>query len=73
MSMSYGGIAVYRRDGEKLVMLLARKTGELPPSVAAGKNSTIAYSFEQMCGTLSGVLTFTGKAVEAREKKCEDL
>ena len=69
----YGGIAVYRRDGEKLTLLLSRKTGETPPAVASGKNSTVAYTFEQACGTLSGTLTWNGRSVEVKEKTCQDL
>lgn len=69
----YGAIAVYRRDGEKLTLLISRKTGENPPSVAAGKNGTVAYTFEAACGTLSGTLSWTGKNIEVKEKTCQDL
>jgi hypothetical protein len=69
----YGAIAVYRRDGEKLTLLISRKTGEAPPAVAAGKNNTVAYTFEQACGTLSGPLTWNGRNVEVKEKTCQDL
>ncbi len=73
MSFNYGGIAVFKRDGEKLTILVARKTGDSPPAVAAGRNNTVVYSFEQMCGTLSGTLTFTGGHVDIKEKTCQDL
>ncbi len=69
----YGGIAVFRRTGDKLELLLAHKTGESPPSVASGKQATVAYSFDEPCGTLSGKLKWNGKAVDVQEKKCEDL
>ena len=71
--ITYGAVAVYRRDGEKLALLLAHKTGELPPALAAGKNGTVAYTFEAPCGTLSGTLTWTGKGVDVKEKHCGDL
>ena len=71
--ITYGALAVYRRDGEKLALLLAHKTADLPPALAAGKNGTVAYTFEAACGTLSGTLTWTGKAVDVKEKRCEDL
>lgn len=71
--VTYGALAVYRRDGDKLVLLLAHKTADLPPALAAGKNGTIAYTFEAACGTLSGTLTWNGKTVDVKEKRCEDL
>jgi hypothetical protein len=71
MSPGYGALAVYRRDGEKLTLLLARKTGQLLPAVAAGKNGAVAYTFEQGC-SISGTLTSNGKTVEVREKTCQD-
>lgn len=70
---TYGALAIYRRDGEKLSLLLAHKTADLPPALAAGKNGSVAYTFEAACGTLSGTLSFTGKAVDVKEKRCEDL
>ena len=69
----YGGLAVYRRDGEKLTLLLSRKTGEVPPAIAAAKNGSVAYTFDTPCGTLSGTLTWNGAKVEVREKTCQDL
>ncbi len=73
LNFAYGAIAVYRRDGEKLTLLLSRKTGENPPAVASGKNGTVAYTFEFACGTLSGTLSWNGKNVEVKEKTCGDL
>ncbi len=73
MNQDYGGIAVFRRDGDKLKLLIARKTGESPPAVAAGKNASVAYTFDQACGTLHGNLTWNGSAVEVHEKTCGDL
>ena len=69
----YGGLAVYRRDGEKLTLLLSRKTGEVPPAVAAGKHGAVAYTFDQACGALSGTLVWTGTKVEVHEKTCQEL
>lgn len=73
LNFNYGALAVYRRDGEKLTLLLSRKTGESPPAVAAGKNGTVAYSFEHACGTLTGVLSFAGSKVAVKEKTCQEL
>ena len=73
LNFAYGAIAVYRREGEKLALLISRKTGENPPSVASGKNGTVAYTFEAACGTLSGTLAWNGKSVEVKEKTCGDL
>ena len=73
INQDYGGIAVFKRDGDKLRLLIARKTGESPPSVAAGKSNTVLYSFDEPCGTLKGHLTWTGTAVEVHEKTCADL
>jgi hypothetical protein len=73
MNYDYGGLAVYRRDGEKLTLLFSRKLGEIPPAVASGKNGTVIYSFEAPCRALSGTLTWTGSKVEVKEKTCQDL
>ena len=73
LEITYGAVAIYRHDGEKLTLLLAHKTAELPPALAAGKNGTVAYTFEAPCGTLSGTLTWTGRSVDVKEKRCEDL
>jgi hypothetical protein len=73
MNQDYGGIAVFKREGDKLRLLIARKTGESPPSVAAGKSNTVLYSFDEPCGTLKGHLTWSGTAVEVHEKTCADL
>ena len=73
LNFNYGAIAVYRRDGEKLTLLMARKTGEAQPAVAAGKNGTIAYAFEAPCGGLTGTLTFNGGRIDVKEKTCQDL
>jgi hypothetical protein len=73
LNFDYGGLAVYKRDGEKLVLLFSKKIGEVPPAVAAGKNNTVAYSFEFACGTLSGTLSWNGTKVEVKEKTCGDL
>jgi hypothetical protein len=48
-------------------------TADLPPAIAAGKNGTIAYTFEAACGTLFGTLAWNGKTVDVKEKRCEDL
>lgn len=75
MNNDYGGIVVVQRGegGSKPKLLLARKTGESPPTVAAGPNKTVLYGFYQMCGDLSGTLSFKGGKVEHKEKTCDDL
>jgi hypothetical protein len=74
LNMDYGAIGVFKRDASgKLTLLTVRKTGESPPVVAAGKNNTVAYSFEQPCGSLTGVLSWNGKSVDLRERNCRDL
>lgn len=74
VNLDYGAIAVLRRDATgKLTLLTVRKTGESPPTVAAGKNGSVVYSFEQACGALSGTLTWNGKSIDMNEKNCRDL
>jgi hypothetical protein len=69
-NQDYGAISVWKRTGGKLTMLLAKKTGELPPSVSAGKGGTVKYTYDAMCGTLHGTLSWDGKAVSAKETEC---
>ena len=72
--MDYGAIAVFKRDAAgKLSLLTVRKTGYSPPTVAAGKNGTLIYSFEQVCGALSGVLSWDGTSIDMHEKNCREL
>ena len=74
VTLDYGAIAVLRRDAAgKLTLLTVRKTGHFQPAVAAGKNGSVIYSFEQACGGLSGTLTWNGKSVDMNEKNCRDL
>ncbi|MDB4938175.1 MAG: hypothetical protein JWP87_5147 [Labilithrix sp.] len=74
LNLDYGAIGVFRREPSgKLTLLTVRKTGDSPPTVAAGKNGTVAYSFEQPCGALTGVLSWNGQSIDLREKNCRDL
>ena len=74
MNMDYGGIAVFRREGGKLSLLLAKKTGEtFPTGVAAAPNGGVAYTFDEPCGTLRGVLKWESGHVVVKEKSCRDL
>jgi hypothetical protein len=74
ITLDYGAIAVLRRDATgKLTLLTVRKTGDSQPIVAAGKNGSVIYSFEQVCGALSGRLTWNGKSIDMNEKNCRDL
>ncbi len=69
-NQDYGAITVWKRVGGKLTLLLARKTGESPPAVSAGKGNTVRYTFEAACGTLHGNLSWDGKAVTTKESEC---
>jgi hypothetical protein len=74
VTLDYGAIAVLRREPSgKLTLLTVRKTGYAQPAVAGGKNGTVIYSFEQVCGSLSGTLTWNGASVDMNEKSCRDL
>lgn len=74
LNQDWGAIAVYRRDAAgKPTLLTVRKTGESPPSVAAGKDGGVTYSFEQPCGALSGTLSWNGTSIDLKEKNCRDL
>ncbi len=73
MNTDYGGIVVLRRKDGALSLLLARKTGEIPPSVAGGAGGkTVRYSFDLMCGTLRGTLSFAAGKVVVKESTCSD-
>ncbi len=69
-NQDYGAISVWKRAGGKLTLLYAKKTSESPPAVAAGKGNTVKYTFDAMCGTLHGTLSWDGKAVNAKETEC---
>jgi hypothetical protein len=74
VTLDYGAIAILRKDATgKVTLLTIRKTGDSPPTVAGGKNGSVIYSFEQVCGGLSGTLTWNGKSVDMNEKSCRDL
>lgn len=74
VTLDYGAIAVLRKEpGGKVTLLTVRKTGFAQPTVAGGTNGTVIYSFEQVCGGLSGTLTWNGKSVDMNEKSCRDL
>lgn len=74
LNQDYGAIAVYQRDAAgKLSLLTVRKTGDSPPTVVIGKNATVLYTFEQMCGSLSGTLSWNGASVDMKESNCREL
>lgn len=74
MNNDYGGIVVLQRGtGGKLDLLLAKKTGESPPTVAGGPGNTVKYGFYQMCGDLRGALAWKNDKVSATQMTCEDL
>ncbi len=73
MNVDYGGIGVFRRDGETLKLLLAHKTGESPPAVAA-KGKDVAYSYDTMRGIFKGTLSWNAAThdVSFKEKPPTD-
>lgn len=72
--MDYGAIGIFKRDAAgKLSLLTVRKTGYTLPTIAAGKDGTLVYSFEQVCGALSGVLLWDGTSIDLHEKNCREL
>lgn len=74
MNQDYGGLVVVRRGaGGTPELLLARKTGESPPAIAAGKGGAVAYSFSEPCGELRGTLSWTDGKVVVKEQTCEEL
>jgi hypothetical protein len=74
LHMDYGAIGVFKRDAAgKLTLLTVRKTGYTLPTLAAGKGGTLLYSFEQVCGALSGYLSWDGTSVDLHEKNCREL
>ena len=74
LHMDYGAIGIFKRDAAgKLTLLTARKTGYTLPTLAAGKNGTLLYSFEQVCGALSGAFSWDGTSVDLHEKNCREL
>ncbi len=73
LNQDYGGLMVLRRRDGKLELLHARKTGESPPSVAAGKGNTVVYSFAMPCSDLRGTLSYKDGKVKVDEQRCEDL
>jgi hypothetical protein len=74
MNNDYGGIVVLQRgSGGKLDLLLAKKTGESPPTVAGGPGNTVKYGFYQMCGDLRGSLAWKNDKVSVTQMTCEDL
>jgi hypothetical protein len=74
LHMDYGAIGIFRRDAVgKLTLLTVRKTGYALPTLAAGKNGALLYSFEQVCGALSGALSWDGTSVGLHEKNCREL
>jgi len=74
VTLDYGAIAILRKDATgKVTLVTVRKTGDSQPTVAGGKNGSVIYSFEQVCGGLSGALTWNGKSIDMNEKSCRDL
>jgi hypothetical protein len=74
LHMDYGAIAILKRDAAgKVTLLTVRKTGYTLPTIAAGKDGTLIYSFEQVCGALSGVFLWDGTSIDFHEKNCREL
>ena len=74
VNTDYGAIAVLKREpGGKLQVMHLSKTGDSPPSVAAGKNGTVVYGFSESCGALKGMLIWRDNHVIDKEMTCTDL
>ena len=74
LHMDYGAIGIFKRDAAgKLVLLTVRKTGYTLPTLAAAKDGRLLYSFEQVCGALSGALSWDGTSIGLHEKNCREL
>ena len=74
LHMDYGAIGIFKRDAAgKLVLLTVRKTGYALPTLAAAKDGRLLSSFEQVCGALSGALSWDGTSIGLHEKNCREL
>ena len=74
LHMDYGAIGIFKRDAAgKLTLLTIRKTGYTLPTLASGKSGALLYSFEQVCGALSGSFTWNGTSIDFHEKNCREL
>jgi hypothetical protein len=73
VSSDYGALAVFRRDGTKLDLLWASKTGYDFPAIAPTKSGGVVYKFPEACGDLKGVLHWKDGAVEAKSQSCNEL
>jgi hypothetical protein len=72
VNADYGAIAVLQRDAGKLKLLFTKKTGESPPSIAAGKDGSVLYSFVEGCGDLRGKIVWKDGKLAATEAQCGD-
>jgi hypothetical protein len=69
----YSGFAVLQRDGKIVRLLVAHKTGEEPPIIAAGRGGTVRYKFSTLCaGEIKGTISFAGGRVVVKEQTCNE-
>ncbi len=73
VNQDYGAFGVFKREDGALKLLLAQKTGESPPALAA-KGKDIAVSFETMCGTIHGTITWNAANAKPayKEQPCSN-
>lgn len=70
---NYWGIAVFRKEGEKLTFLDARKVGDEAPDVSAGPGGSVLYSNDDLnCGMLRGQLSWRGGKLVVGHDICID-
>jgi hypothetical protein len=71
MNMDYGGFGVFKREKGALKLLLAQKTGESPPALAA-RGKDIAVSFDTPCGDIHGTIKWDGSKPVYKETPCSN-
>ena len=71
-NQDYGGLVVLRRVDGKLTLLESMKTGEVPPTISAGKNKRVIFTFDDYCGSVKGTLSWTGSKVVVTKESCPE-
>jgi hypothetical protein len=71
-NQDYGGLVVLQRVGGKLTLLEAMKTGEVPPTISAGKNKRVVFTFDDYCGSVKGTLAWNASKVVVTKEACPE-
>jgi len=71
-NQDYGGVVVLQRVNGKLTLLLAQKTGETFPTISAGKNKRVLFTYEDYCGEVKGTLSWKGSKVVVTKESCPE-